>query len=184
MRAIEYGVAMSLDGYIAGPNREYDWIVSDPEVDKALAEAWSRFDGFLMGRLTWEVVQKNLGTNAFAGKELVVASRTLPATPGVRIVPDLTRAVLDELKAQGGGDIWLFGGGNLFRHVLALGAVDRLSLGIIPVLLGGSVPLLPPPPLQTRLRLRNHRVFPSGIALMDYDVVYSADETTPRSAEA
>jgi dihydrofolate reductase len=50
MKRIRYGVAMSLDGYIAGPNGEADWIVSDPEVN--FAEIWAQFDTLLMGRRT------------------------------------------------------------------------------------------------------------------------------------
>jgi len=50
MRKIRYAVAMSLDGFIAGPNGEYDWIGTDPEID--FAAMWAQFDTFLMGRRT------------------------------------------------------------------------------------------------------------------------------------
>lgn len=50
MRLVRFGGAMSLDGYIAGPNGEYDWIVIDPDID--FAETQSQFDTFLIGRKT------------------------------------------------------------------------------------------------------------------------------------
>ena len=56
MRRVIYGGAMSLDGYIAGPNGEYDWIVMDPEIDFAALAA--RFDTYLIGRKTFDMMQR------------------------------------------------------------------------------------------------------------------------------
>jgi len=75
MRKIRYGVAASLDGYIAGPNGEADWIETDPEVD--FAAIWAQFDTGLMGRRTYEVAVQRLGEAAFSGITTVVFSRTL-----------------------------------------------------------------------------------------------------------
>ncbi len=58
MRTIRYAVAMSVDGYMAGPNGEADWIGLDPEVD--FAAIWAQFDTLLMGRRTYEVARKRL----------------------------------------------------------------------------------------------------------------------------
>jgi len=65
MRIIRYAVSMSLDGYIAGPNGEADWISIDPEVD--FAAIWAQFDTLLMGRRTYEASAKRLGEKAFKG---------------------------------------------------------------------------------------------------------------------
>src|ERR1700692_4251159 len=75
MRKIRYAVAMSLDGHIAGPNGEYDWIGADPEVD--FAAIWSQFDTLLMGRRTFEAATKRLGEKAFQGIARIVFSRTM-----------------------------------------------------------------------------------------------------------
>ena len=87
MRQIRYAVAMSLDGYIAGPNGEADWIEIDPEVDfKAL---WAGFDTLVMGRRTFEAAR--LGEAAFTGIKTVVFSRTLKQQehPEVTVVSEL-----------------------------------------------------------------------------------------------
>src|SRR5580704_12671093 len=72
MKKIRYGVAMSLDGMIAGPNGEADWIVADPEVN--FAEIWSRFDTLLMGRRTFEAAVARLGGKSMDGRKVVVIS--------------------------------------------------------------------------------------------------------------
>jgi dihydrofolate reductase len=167
MRRIRYQVACSLDGYIAGPNGEYDWIVMDPDID--FQALFDQFDTLLMGRRTYEVAG-----GATPGMKNVVFSRSLRQEdhPGATIVSEHVRERVDELRAQAGKDIWLFGGGELFRSLLELGCVDTVEPAIIPVVLGGGVPFLPAPALRRSLALREQRVYEkSGIVLLKYDVV-------------
>jgi dihydrofolate reductase len=114
MRKIRYQVASSLDGYIAGPNGDYDWIVSDKEID--FAAHFAQFDTLLMGRRTFEI----LPADGSQEQQVVVVSRTLdPAQhPGITVISDRLEERLNELRAQPGKDIWLFGGGELFRSLL------------------------------------------------------------------
>ena len=172
MKRICYSVAVSLDGYIADPNGGFDWIVQDPEVD--FAALFAQFDTLIMGRKTFEVAQAGGGLGQF-GMRSYVYSRTLRAEdwPGVTIVPEVTRDHLSALKREAGKDIWLFGGGELFRTVLALGEVDAVETAIIPVLLGGGLPLLPPAAAarHVRLTLTGSRVYErTGIVRLSYDV--------------
>lgn len=169
MRRIRYQVACSLDGYIAGPNDEYDWIVMDPEIDfNALFE---EFDTILMGRRTFEAA----GAAGSPGMKTFVFSRSLRQDehPGVTIVSERVAEVLQDLRVQPGKDIWLFGGGELFRSLLELGCVDSVEPAVIPVLLGGGRPFLPAPALRRSLSLSGQRVYrKSGIVLLKYDVLF------------
>src|SRR4051794_34502561 len=87
---VRYCVAMSLDGYIAGPNGEADWIVMDPEMD--FSALWAQFDTLLMGRRTYQAAVARLGASMAKTMKMVVASRTLRPEdhPGITIVSDLT----------------------------------------------------------------------------------------------
>ena len=78
MKRIRYGVAMSLDGYIAGPNGEADWIVSDPEVN--FAEIWAQFDTLLMGRRTYDAAKARLGETALQSQSSSPAPCDMPTT--------------------------------------------------------------------------------------------------------
>jgi dihydrofolate reductase len=172
MRKVVYGGAMSLDGYIAGPNGEYDWIVMDPDID--FAAFMRRFDTFLIGRKTFEAMRQ-LGDAAppAPGIRNIVFSRTLrPEDCPHATLSDDAERVVASLRTEPGKDIALFGGGELFRSLLAAGLVDEIGVSVIPVLLGGGIPLLPSPADRTKLELRTHRLYEkTGIVLLEYDIV-------------
>jgi len=171
MRRVRYQVAMSLDGYIAGPKGEADWIPMDPDID--FAALFSEFDTLVMGRRTYEAMAGQGGGGSFPGMKVVVVSRTLEADrhPKVRIVSaNLARAV-EAIRKERGKDVWLFGGGDLFRSLLQLGLVDTVEVAVLPVLLGGGIPLLPSKASRTSLRLTSHRVYAkTGTVLLKYEV--------------
>jgi dihydrofolate reductase len=161
---------MSLDGFIAGPDGEYDWIPNEPDIDWGAFMA--RFDTALMGRRSYEAALAAPG-GALPELETFVFSTTLRAEdhPGVTVVRSDVDAVIAELRRASGTDIWLFGGGDLFRGLLERGHVDRVEVGVIPVLLGGGIPLLPPPAATVPLRLVDRHTYPTtGTVLLTYDV--------------
>ena len=168
MRRIRYQVASSLDGYIADPNGDTGWIVDEPEID--FSALFDQFDTLLMGRLTYEGLMKT--ADGFWGKKVLVFSRTLRQEdhPEVTVVSDNVEQRLKELRSQPGKDIWLFGGGDLFRSLLNISCVDTVEPAIIPVLLGGGRPFLLTPAVQKRLTLTGHQVYPSGIVWLEYTV--------------
>jgi dihydrofolate reductase len=170
MRQLRYQVAVSLDGFIAGPDGDYEWIVSDPSID--FGALFKEFDTAVMGRNTYEVMTAQGGTGAMKGLEVVVFSRRLPpkTMKGLRITKDDAADVVRALKGQPGGDIWLFGGGALFRSLLDAGLVDTVEVALMPVMLGEGIPLLPAG-ASTRLELVDQITLPaSGIVMLSYRV--------------
>lgn len=179
MRRVRYLVAMSLDGYIADPHGGYDWIIHDPEID--FEAMFRQFDTFLMGRATFELTSRP-GSPPIPGK-IFAFSRTLPQRdyPNVTIVARDIESTVKSLRKQPGKDIWLFGGGKLFASFLDAGLVDTVEIAVIPVLLGGGIPMLPPPARQKRLKLTGHRIYKkSGIVSLEYAVIGS--EPKPKRA--
>jgi len=170
-RRLRYGVAVSLDGFIAGLKGEYDWIVMDPAID--FAAMYRDYDTAVMGRKTYDVMAAMGGEQpAMPGIEVVVFSKSLEPVkrPAFRIVPDDPVKVVKALKKKPGKDIWLFGGGALFRTLLDAGLVDTVEIAVNPVLLGEGIPLLPPGSRAT-LTLSDHKVLPkSGIVALAYSV--------------
>ncbi len=172
MRRVRYVVAMSLDGYIAGPSGEADWIIMDPEID--FRGLFEQFDAFLLGRKTFEGMGGTAGGQQ--GTRTFVFSRTLRQQdhPNVTIVSESPQRVLSDLRSKPGKDIWLFGGGSLFRTLLEARLVDAVEVSVMPVLLGEGIPLLPAKPSSERYRLSlaDSRAYETGIMSLEYAVEY------------
>src|SRR5918999_4655571 len=154
MRRVRYVVAM----------------IMDPDIDfRALFE---QFDTFLLGLRTFESMGGARGGGQ-QGVQTIGFSQTLRQEdyPNLTIVSENPEQALADLKAMPGKDIWLFGGGELFRTLLDADLVDTVEPAIVPVLLGDGIPMLPSPAVRTKLSLSSHRLYPkSGIVLLNYDV--------------
>ena len=170
MSRIRFKVAMSLDGFIAGPHGEYDWIVPEPAID--FGEIFAQFDTFVMGRGTYDVATQDGAPPFPAGAKLFVFSSSMRQVrnPAVTILPRVSTDAVDRIRSAARKDIWLFGGGQLFRSFLAGGFVDTVDVAVMPVLLGEGLPLLPAMEARTALRLTAHKVYPSGIVALEYAV--------------
>src|SRR5258708_30859685 len=126
MRRVRYAVADSLDGYIAGPKGEADWIIMNPEID--FRAVFEQFDTFLLGRRAFEMMARE-GRGETPGMKTFVFSRTLRQQdyPGVTIVAEGVEEMVTALRAEPGNDIWLFGGGSRFRSLLDAGLATAVE---------------------------------------------------------
>ena len=116
MRRVRYSVAASLDGYIAGPKGEADWIIMDPDID--FSAIFQQFDTLLMGRRTFEAME-SAGNAAMPGMKTFVFSRTLRQSdhPKVTIVAENSAETVAALTARFPKVrfVWLMGADNLIE---------------------------------------------------------------------
>lgn len=171
MRRVRFGGAISLDGFIAGPDGQIDWIRTDPDLD--FAAMFAQYDTLLIGRRTWSAMIAAGNAGPIPGISSYVFSRTLRPEdcPGATLVGSDAAGVVARLKNAPGKDIALFGGGVLFRSLLDAGLVDTVEVSLIPVLLGDGIPLLPQPYGPVQLRLTAQRVLPTtGTISLEYAI--------------
>ncbi len=159
MRPLTYFIAVSQDGFIAGPDGETDRFEQGPELVGHLAEQYPEtlptparhhlgidhpprhFDAVVMGAATYRVGADQGLTSPYAHLQQVVVSGSLRpvADPAVRITADEPAEVVAELKAGDGLGVWLCGGGVLAGQLID--EIDRLVLKRQPLVLGSGRPL-------------------------------------------
>ena len=163
---------MSLDGYIEGPNGEYDWILIDKEID--FAELNKRYDTYLYGRRTYEAVRA-MGQPPSGNDTHYVFSTTLSEVDrGFTLARGDIREEVLSIKAQPGKDIALYGGAGLLASLLNLGLVDEVSVSVIPVLLGRGKPMVEPLDQKAWLTLAGTKTYSNGTVQLTYNVTKGA----------
>jgi dihydrofolate reductase len=185
MRKVILNLAVTLDGYIEGPNGEVDWCRIDET--KEDSGAGSHFDQFLAridaifyGRISYDLwgtyqpgedasqTEKNLWSGVHSKKKYVFSKRHKPESDGpIFITRDIASRVR-EIKSQSGKDIWLYGGGKLITTFMNEGLVDNLLLAVYPVILGGGKPLFENIKERIGLKLNSVTTSPSGVIMLDY----------------
>ncbi len=145
MRRLKLYIAASLDGYIAGPNGEIDWLDVAGDLDYGYAEFYESIDTTLMGSSTYRVAL-SVPEFPYPDKTNYVFTRSAPPpdTEHVRFVSGDIAGFVRSLKEQTGGAIWLVGGGQINTIMLNAGLIDDLILTSFPVVLGDGIPLFAP----------------------------------------
>lgn len=167
MRKIILGLAVSLDGFIEGPNGEYDWCFNDQ--DYGLTEFSRQIDTLIMGRKTYEVAQTYEGPSPWSESTTYVFSRTLKSSkPRVVIVAGNLVEWVQELKSKPGKDIWLFGGADLISQFANQHLIDEYWLSVHPILLGKGKPLFHNLEQRKNLKLVNSKVYDTGLMSVWY----------------
>jgi dihydrofolate reductase len=168
MKKLIAGFAASLDGYIEGPNGEYDWILIDKEID--FAEQAKRYDTYFFGRKSYEAVLK-MGNKSMPGISNYVFSNTLDVVDkNYQLVKGDIRAKVTELKNKPGKDIAVFGGASLLSSLLDLQLVDEINIAIIPVLIGKGKPMVDVLKNKVWLHLLSSKTYSNGTVMVVYDI--------------
>jgi dihydrofolate reductase len=171
MRKVIYGGAISLDGFLAGPDESIDWIRRSDEGAKLIAEMWRGADTMLMGRKTYEFAVRMGGPIQWGNVRTYVFSRTLgEVAGGAELVKGDATEFVRGLKASDGGDIIVMGGGELGTSLIEAGLVDEIGFNIQPVLLGGGPPAFQPFERRVELELIETRAIGEECVLVRYRV--------------
>ncbi len=185
MRKIIYWVHASVDGFIDGPNGEFDWPVLGPELS-AYSEALDRrVDTLLYGRPVWqmmvgfwptaEAVSDDPHVAAFApfwrATPKIVFSRSYLGDDWTeRVINGDLAAKVTELKAEPGGDLLLTGGANLAAALTDLRLVDEYHIAVHPVVLGGGRTLFAEPKQRLNLRPVQSRLLDNRVVVTSYEL--------------
>ena len=174
MRKVTYGGAISLDGYLAGPNEEIDWLRWTEDSAKISAETFKGVDTMLMGRKTFEFAQRMGGGPKLKGVKTYVFSRTMERMPDGadgELISDDVADFVRRIKSETGGDILVMGGGELGTALIDASLVDEIGFSIHPVLLGGGIPAFRELSKRVELELVETRAIAEGCVLLQYRVV-------------
>lgn len=165
-------LAASADGFIARADGSVDWLHDYDPVEFGYNDFYAGLGHIVMGRASYEQARAFGPDWHYAGKPCtVVTSQTLAdLPPGVRTHGSDFAALAHELRSDSQGDVWLFGGAQLWAGFLSANAVDRFELYVIPILLGQGMPLLPGSQ-DVRLALHESETLTRGVMKLIYDVV-------------
>lgn len=185
MRSVTYSMAVSLDGYVAGPDGSFDWMAPDEEVFNLATDEVRKAGVHLLGRrlyetmLYWETADQNpsldYSTLEFAATwralPKVVFSTTLPAVQGnARLASGGLEEEIERLRAEAAdGDIAI-GGATLATQAAALGLIDEYRIRFVPVLVGGGRPFFPQREARVNLELIESRTLTSRVVYLRYRV--------------
>lgn len=165
MRKVILSLAVSLDGYIEGPNGEYDWCFTDQ--DYGLSEFLQRVDTLFMGRKSFEVYMKE--GDSFPQLKKYIFSNTLETVPpDATVVQGDIKKEVEAIKNKSGKDIWLYGGASLTTSFINLGLVDEMWLTVHPILLGKGTPLFNHIQNRTHLQLLDAKTYSTGLVSLTY----------------
>lgn len=169
MRKIILNLAVSLDGYIEGPNGEIDWCLTDQ--DYGMEAFFEATDAIFMGRKSYDMIDG--APSPFMDKKVYVFTDKPFLFPNDEIEvigsQDFKQKV-EAIRNSPGNDIWLFGGANLLSGFMANNLVSEMLISVHPVILGGGIPLFQDIKDRVDLILLDQIVYSSGLVQLRYTV--------------
>jgi dihydrofolate reductase len=184
-RKLKIQVAISVDGCIAGPNNEMDWLISDDEIMKYIDDIAESVDTIIMGRKMvdgfishWSSRMNNSDDNwnAFAKKMIaipkIVFTKTLTKSNWINteIAKGDLKDEITKLKYQKGKDILVYGGASFDSSLIKEKLIDEFYLLVVPIVFGNGKTIFKELKEIQKLILIESRVFDCGVVLLHYEV--------------
>ncbi|MBK7850622.1 MAG: dihydrofolate reductase family protein [Bacteroidetes bacterium] len=185
MRNLVFFMHTSLDGFVAGPKGELNWVSINDEIFDFVATMTAQADTALYGRVTYEMMQSywpTAGQQPNASKHdkehsvwyknvsKVVLSKTLSEAglENTVVIGDNLTDNINKIKNRDGKNILIFGSPGASHSLLSLGLVDEFWLFVNPILLGQGIPLFKGVTETTKLKLLESKTFAGGVIALHY----------------
>lgn len=178
MKKVILDLAVTLDGFIEGPNGEIDWCIMDDEID--FDRFLSGIDTIFYGRVSYDSwgnyqpetnasnAELMLWKGVHSKKKYVFSSQSRQDNKATFINSDIVTKV-NEIKKQPGGDIWLYGGASLIKTFIQLNLIDIYRISVHPIALGSGKPLFEDLKERLELTLLKTNIFKSGVVQLIYE---------------
>ena len=174
MKKIKLYIAASLDGYIARPDGELDWLLKYPMptgTEYGYKDLMDSIDVVIMGGRTYrEMLCMDIVWPYKDKKTYVVSRNSMETEENIEFITENIIEKISELQDEEGKDIWLVGGGELITMFFNEGLIDELQICYIPIILGAGIPLFPNNPKESNWELIGNTTYDSGIIKIDYQI--------------
>lgn len=165
-------IATSLDGFIATPDENLDWLTNQPDLDLGEHD-YHKFIGTIstvvMGRATYDWIARYPGPWEYAGKRvIVVTSRPIDNPKGPLETRSDVPALIVELRSLDDGDVWMLGGGKLQMAFMERQALDEIEIYVMSEIIGSGIALFPPTGLRASPKLISAKMLNPACVRLHY----------------
>lgn len=176
MRKTKVYITASLDGYIAQPDGDLDWLIeftNTAKEDYGYNEMLTSVDTVIMGGKTYlELSCMDIVWPYKDKLTYIVSRKAMDVSENTEFITENIIEKISELRNKEGKDIWIAGGGRLIALLLNAGLVDELQICYVPIILGAGIPLFPDNILQkSNCKLIENTAYDSGVIRLSYSVV-------------
>lgn len=185
MRPLISFVHISLDGFVAGPNGEMNWITINDEIFRQVEKRIGQTDTALYGRVTFDMMEGYWPTAAdkpgatehdrnhsrwYKQAHKLVMSRSMKDTKraDTTIINDKLVESINTIKSQPGTEILVFGSPSTTHALIEAGLIDGYWLFVNPVMIGKGIPLFDGSQGESKLELIGSHTFACGVTELNY----------------
>ena len=176
MKKIKVYIAASLDGYIARPDGNLNWLTKypfAPDSNYGYNEFYNSIGSIIMGGRTYrELLAMDVEWPYKGKKSYVVSRHSMNANEDIEFITENIIETIADLRSQADKDIWLMGGGELITMFINAEMVDEMQICHVPVIIGSGIPLFPDNPKESNWKLIGNTVYDSGIIKIDYQLSF------------
>lgn len=172
MKKIKLYIAASLDGYIARPDGDLDWLLEFPNPEKTdygYKKFYESVDTVIMGGRTYRDITCMDIIWPYTGKPTYIITHIpMNEKENIHFITDNIIEEVQKLRAGDGKDIFLVGGGEIITMLLNNDMVDEIIISYIPVILGSGVRLFPDKPKESTWKLTENKSYENGVLCVAY----------------